>query len=283
MSGSARMQAQMGVDRAQVSQPPCDVFAHLDQLRFAAKIAQHAGRFPSPTHHGQVIQTARLFLRAVREQDQREFVRVVGAEENRSHLAVFMPMHEPDESDRDVFLRQLSQSEAGEATGKDWRRLIFDQAGRIVGGVNINDIRRGLENRAEITFWTAHHAIGRGYAQEAVRAAVEHAFRPTLRDTDDLAPGLGLDRLSALISPRNIASIRLVRNAGFSLSPVSVPIELILSGTPASHDEYVLFASARTVQQSNTRSCSIGSLPTRMRHDLKQILRVESVLQAQYM
>ena len=251
----------------------CEVSAHLDQLRIAARLAQRSGRQAPPTKFGAAMQTARLFLRPVREQDRREFIRVLS--ENRLHLERFMPLHEPGERDDDVFLRQIAQCEAGDLTGKDWRRLIFDHAGRIVGGININDIRRGLENRANVTIWIAENAIGRGYSLEAMRAALDHAFRPTLGADGSLAAGLGLDCISAMVAPENVASVRLCRSLGFALVPANVPVELILCGRPASHDEWVLYARAPSSAARTAELRGIGSLPPRMRRDLKQIMLVE--------
>jgi ribosomal-protein-alanine N-acetyltransferase len=262
--------------------------ARLDQLRMAARLrgapAGVAGRSVARVERTrargvgvEVLRTARLLLRPLLESDAREFARMAVA--NREHLARFMPLHLPGESDADVFVRQLAQCEAGDATGRDWRRIAFDTTGRMVGGFNINDIRRGLENRGELTMWVASEHSGMGYAGEALRAVVEHAFAPCLRRDDDPDAGLGLDALTCMIAPENEASIRLVRRAGFSIAQASAPIELILSGRPASHDEYVLFAQADEPEGSGHDGGGVrrvSDLPVRVRRGLRQVLRVES-------
>lgn len=265
--------------------------ARLDQLRMAARlrgaaaggVARSGARVERTRAGGagvEVLRTARLLLRPLLESDAREFARLAAA--NREHLSRFMPLHLPGESDADVFVRQLAQCEAGDATGRDWRRVAFDMTGRMVGGFNINDIRRGLENRGEMTMWVSREHAGKGYATEALRAVIEHAFAPCLRRDDDPGAGLGLDALSCMIAPENAASIRLVRRAGFSIAQASAPIELILSGRPASHDEYVLFAQADEPTdgapggEGRGAVRRVSDLPVRVRRGLRQVLRVES-------
>ena len=62
--------------------------------------------------------------------------------------------------------------------------------------------RDGLDD-PDIGFALLPEYCGKGYAEEAARAVVAHA-----RD------GLGLTRLTAIVSPGNAASIRLIRNIG---------------------------------------------------------------------
>ncbi len=64
--------------------------------------------------------------------------------------------------------------------------------------------REGLDD-PDIGFALLPDYCGRGYAGEAARAVVAHA-----RD------GLGLARLTAIVSPGNDASIRLIRNIGLA-------------------------------------------------------------------
>ena len=62
----------------------------------------------------------------------------------------------------------------------------------------------GPQRRAEIGYSLLAEQQGRGYAREALRLAIAHAF--------DL---LGLERIEADIDPRNLASCALVEALGF--------------------------------------------------------------------
>jgi len=64
----------------------------------------------------------------------------------------------------------------------------------------------GIENqyKAELGFWLGAAYQGRGYMSEAVGAVVQYAFG-----------SMGMGRLYAQTSPRNIASLRMLRKIGF--------------------------------------------------------------------
>ena len=74
---------------------------------------------------------------------------------------------------------------------------------RVIGTCTLASIARE-HKRAEIGFALAHAQWGRGYASEAVRALLDHAF-----DT------LELHRIEADVDPRNQSSLRLVERFGF--------------------------------------------------------------------
>jgi len=73
-----------------------------------------------------------------------------------------------------------------------------------VGAVGIYR-RKGLEQfTGELGYWVGPRCWGRGYATEAARALVEHAFATT-----------ELVRIEARVFSRNPASCRVVEKAGF--------------------------------------------------------------------
>lgn len=76
--------------------------------------------------------------------------------------------------------------------------------GALVGGVNLNDVVRGVFQSAHLGYWIDEAHGGRGIATEAVRQAVAFAFGEA-----------GLHRVQAAVIPRNAASIRVLRKAGF--------------------------------------------------------------------
>jgi len=270
--------------------------SRLDQLGVAARLTlprrQGAGLAsaiaapPPPTGPSQVsgvvwpqtLATERLLMRPLQVSDRREFLRAV--RESRDAAARFMPLLLPNESEHDAFSRQLAQREAGDLTGRDWRRIAVDRTGRIVGGFNVNDIRRGLENRGEITLWVHPGVAGRGLATEGLAALVEMALAPLVpraagEQSRAARGGLGLTCVRGLISPDNAASIRLVKRLGFVLEPASAPIELILGGAAAPHDEYVRYATPLGEAASRVVR-TLHELPAFMRRDIRKVLRLES-------
>lgn len=216
------------------------------------------------------VRTERLVIRPLRETDAKEFVRAVGA--SRAHLERFMPLHIPGEDDAALFARQLRQCEAGDATGRDWRRGVFDRGGRMVGGVNLNDIRRGLENRAELTIWIAGDAAGRGYGCEALAATIGVAFAPEAGFGGAVTgtAGLGLDRISALVSRDNEACVRLLSRLGFNRSAGAKGVEITIGDRRVAHDEYRLWARVGVLEAK-----PLGAFPASVGESYRRIEQVE--------
>lgn len=242
------------------------------------------------------VETARLTIRRLSEADRAEFVRAIGR--SREHLARFMPLHIPGEDDAGVFARQLRQAAAGDATGRDWRRVLFDREGRLVGAVNVNDIRRGLENRGELTVWVAADESGKGYAREALSALITVAFAPeptfaSVRSAGSGLPiavasgaledaargsaagagvghGLGLDRLTALVSRDNAACLRLLARLGFNRTEHALPLELTIGDRRVPHDEWRLWARVSMLEAK-----PLGAFPARVGESIRRIEQVE--------
>jgi RimJ/RimL family protein N-acetyltransferase len=95
----------------------------------------------------------------------------------------------------------LSRQDADAGTGL--HLVIVDRADRLLGSVGLHDVdrRRGY---GQMGYWLAAEARGRGHAARAVRL---------LRDWAHAT--LGLRRIECLVHPRNTASQRVARAAGF--------------------------------------------------------------------
>jgi ribosomal-protein-alanine N-acetyltransferase len=81
---------------------------------------------------------------------------------------------------------------------------------RIVGSINLSQIVRGGFQNAYLGYYMGERYAGQGYMTEAVQLIVRHAFE-----------GLKLHRLEANIQPGNLASIAVVKRAGFTLEGYS--------------------------------------------------------------
>lgn len=177
-----------------------------------------------------VLRTERLLLRPLSEDDRAEFIRVVRA--SRQHLERFSPLHLPDETDNQLFDRQLALTTEGEAAGKACRRIVLDRAGQIVGACNLNAIRRGLAWEGDANCWLAASAEGKGYATEGMIGLLKYAFA-------DLPDGLGLHRVLAWMQSENIRSERMIERLGFQRGGPEKSF-LHAGGRWALHEELVM-------------------------------------------
>lgn len=237
-------------------------------FRLAAMRPRSAIRVTDP----HILRTRRLVLRPIQESDQREFIRVVGI--SREHLGRYSPLHREGESDQELFTRYLAHSTAALATGRAWRVGAFSRAEvdtgraapRLIGLVNLNDLIRGLECQAEANWWIAADCLRRGFAAEAVSAVVQHAF-------SDLPRGLGLQRVVALITPENIASLRVAQRAGFVRSPED-DLALLIAGQNVQHQAFTAYAPLNTEAAERLAS----QTPSPFRRGLANILSTESAV-----
>jgi ribosomal-protein-alanine N-acetyltransferase len=80
----------------------------------------------------------------------------------------------------------------------------------VVGSINLSQIFRGGFQNAYLGYYIGESFAGQGYMTEAVQLIVRHAFGR-----------LKLHRLEANIQPGNLASIAVVKRAGFRLEGYS--------------------------------------------------------------
>lgn len=145
-----------------------------------------------------LLQGERLRLRGFREDDLHDFY-AVHSDPRVMRYWSFPAWTELTQA-RDYFASALGGRCAD-------RLLCWAIAGRdsdrLIGGITLFSIRRD-QGRAEIGYALRSSHWGHGYAQEALRLALGHAFA-----------GLGLRRVEADIDPRNVASCRLAERLGF--------------------------------------------------------------------
>jgi len=83
-------------------------------------------------------------------------------------------------------------------------RVILDEAGRVVGRINLNNIVRGAFQSASVGYWLAEEAGGRGLATAAVADMVTLGFELE-----------GLHRLEAGTIRENVRSRAVLERNGF--------------------------------------------------------------------
>jgi [ribosomal protein S5]-alanine N-acetyltransferase len=93
---------------------------------------------------------------------------------------------------------------AEHAHGRSLPCVMVDEAGMVVGRVNLNNIVRGAFQSASLGYWLASAAGGRGLATAAVRDITRLAFTE-----------LGLHRIQADTLVHNVPSRRVLARTGF--------------------------------------------------------------------
>lgn len=157
--------------------------------------------FPSPVH----IQTDRLIVTmppasgAPRMVDY--FVR------NREHLAPWEPARTQEFYTRAFWEVQLEEARRELAEDRAMRLVVFPRGeldAPAIGVANFTGIIRGAFHACLLGYSMDCRHQGAGLMQEALRAAIHHAF-------DEIA----LHRIMANYQPHNLRSARLLRKLGF--------------------------------------------------------------------
>jgi ribosomal-protein-alanine N-acetyltransferase len=126
-------------------------------------------------------------------------------EASRSFLMPWEPTWPGDDLTRPAFRRRIKRHSEEMDRDESYAFLLFRQADdRLLGGLTLGQVRRGVAQAATIGYWMGETYAGRGYMARALRAAVNYSFS-TLR----------LHRLEAACLPTNRASIRLLEGVGF--------------------------------------------------------------------
>lgn len=98
----------------------------------------------------------------------------------------------------------IAQAEREALEDKGYQFLVRDDAGVLVGRVNLVGVKRKHFQMAELGYRMAESARGKGYASEAVRQVLARAFGE-----------LGLMRLEAVARVGNEGSIKALLRNGF--------------------------------------------------------------------
>ena len=175
---------------------------------------------------------ARVELRALRPEDAAGLQAF--REANREFLRPWEPTRDESFYTLEAALAAIEVQQADGEAGRGYAFGIFD-AGGLVGYVNLNAVVRGVFQNAYLGYAVAEQANGRGYATDAVCAAVRIAFEE-----------LGLHRVQAAVMPRNAGSIRVLEKAGFRREGLAEGY-LQINGT---WEDHVLFAVTRDEYRS---------------------------------
>jgi RimJ/RimL family protein N-acetyltransferase len=158
-----------------------------------------------------VIETARLVLRIPRPDDAKAMTCLIDDRRIAENTARIP--HPYGVADAHAFLAQANRDPAAPAF------LIGLADGTLIGGCGIATTSGG---DPELGYWIGVAHLGRGYATEAARALIDHAFAE-----------LGCERLSSRARVSNPASRRVLEKCGFQWSGVAlVRIRALKSSAP---------------------------------------------------
>jgi RimJ/RimL family protein N-acetyltransferase len=156
-----------------------------------------------------VLETARLRLRAPHRGDVKAIVRFAGDRRVAENTARVPHPYTADDAEQFV---AAANRQIGEAT------FMIALDGEPIGACGVEP----RESGAEIGYWLGVPYWGRGYATEAVRAVIDHAFGD-----------LGHDALAAGARVHNPASRRVLEKCGFQWTGVGLyRIRAINSAAP---------------------------------------------------
>jgi ribosomal-protein-alanine N-acetyltransferase len=151
-----------------------------------------------------VIEGKKVFLRVPRLADYGAWSSL--REQSRTFLVPWEPIWPEDDLTRAAFRRRLQRYVRDQQADLGYAFLIFRWSdGAIVGGVTINNVRRGVAQAASLGYWMGAPFARQGYMTEALTALIPFAHG-----------ALQLKRIEAACLPHNAASVRLLEKLKFT-------------------------------------------------------------------
>ncbi len=124
---------------------------------------------------------------------------------SRDFLVPWEPTWPADSLTEAAYLRRVRRLVTEWKTDEGYSFHVFEKAqGRLVGGIGLTQVRRGVAQMATLGYWIGEPFERRGYTTEAVRLVVRFALQ-----------SLMLHRVEAACLPENAASRRVLEKAGF--------------------------------------------------------------------
>lgn len=125
--------------------------------------------------------------------------------ESREFLTPWEPLWNADDLERGSFRLRIRRYQEEVQSGTGYPFFIFRNSdNRLVGGITLGNIRRGVAQCGQIGYWSGAPFAGQGYMTEAIGLVIPFAFDQ-----------LRLHRLEAACIPNNARSTRLLEKAGF--------------------------------------------------------------------
>lgn len=169
-------------------------------------------------------------LRAPVLEDYEDWAKLRGA--SRSHTEPWEPAWTPDELTKGAFRRRIARYQADRQSGTGFPFFIVRaQDNLLLGACNLNNVRRGVLQSADIGYWIGAPYVRQGYTRAAVRRVLAFAFDQ-----------VGLHRVEAACRPENKASRLLLESVGFEYEGRARAF-LNIAGEWRDHDRFSLLST----------------------------------------
>ena len=160
-------------------------------------------RFRSRTQEEFRIEGTKTFLRIPVIGDYAEWSRLRAA--SRAFLEPWEPRWADDDLTRAAFRYRIRRYDTDRETGVALPLFVCHKAnGRILGGVTLGSIRRGVAESCSLGYWMGEQHAGKGLMGDALKALIPHVF-----------DRMQLHRIEAACIPDNERSQRLLEKVGF--------------------------------------------------------------------
>ena len=169
-----------------------------------------------------------VLLRTPRATDYAAWSELRG--QSRDYLQPWEPAWPEDDLGRAAYRRRLAIYERERELGNAWPFFIFDRDDRLIGGITLSNVRRGVAETGTVGYWIGRPHAGKGLATAAVSVLRRYAFID-----------LKLHRLEAACVPHNHASRRVLEKSGFRLEGQAMAY-LKINGVWADHLLFGLLA-----------------------------------------
>ncbi len=182
------------------------------------------------------IQTPRLILRLPEVTDHTDWAKL--REDGREFLSKWEPVRAGDHLTHKAFRNRVSWGQRSVEAGRAIPLFLIRREDRaLLGGITLDNIRRGPAQSASVGYWIGADHARQGYMAETLSALTEYAFKK-----------LDLSRIEAGCLPENAPSRALLEKAGFKYEGVAQSY-LQIAGRWRNH---VLYANLRWDRRGKT-------------------------------
>lgn len=145
----------------------------------------------------------RVWLRPPERADWQEWAAL--RSQSRDFLTPWEPTWPPDALSRAAFRRRVARYAIDWRTDQGYSLFLYRESdGRLVGGIGLSNIRRGVAETGSLGYWIGAPYARHGYMAEALALVLDFAF-----------DRLRLHRIEAACLPTNAASRGLLAKTGF--------------------------------------------------------------------
>jgi len=175
------------------------------------------------------LETRDLVLRAPRAEDYEAWAKLRAA--SRRHTERWEPSWTEDELTRTAYRGRLRRYDLDWKEGRGAPFFVTrKRSNLLIGACNLNNIKRGVMQSADIGYWIGAPYVRQGYARQAIRRVLAFAFHE-----------LQLNRIEAAVQPENTVSRALLDKIGFSHEGLARRL-LYIAGEWRDHDRLALLA-----------------------------------------